>query len=82
LISGTLRSTAAADGSRFLNALKHAETVALQQRWRERDSTPLNRIVAGQRGMIRVEMAGIEPVRTVWIRREPLGCSAKSRLTE
>ena len=34
------------------------------------------------RGMITVEVAGIEPVRTVWRRREPLGCSAKSRLAK
>ena len=27
----------------------HAQTVATQGRWRERDSTPRNRIVAGQR---------------------------------
>ena len=45
----------------------HAETVAPQGRWRER-------------GLIRVEVAGIEPVPTVWNHREPLVPRAKCRL--
>ena len=51
--------------------------------WRSWTSTDLLAtalVASGSSKAAIVEVAGIEPVRTVWNHREPLECSAKSRL--